>query len=495
MRGTMGLYQPGKTESSNGGLDRPPGDKGWFANGMSNIGSGFRDFGGGLSRFFSGNNDWSAPVPTIAQNPYSSGNYDEAQYQAVMRAYAAMTPEERLAAGPPPPPPEVNPYYSNVNLQRGYTNPLLGQLSEAAAGRGPSQAQNALREGTATTVATQFGAAATPSVGGAQQAALVANAQNNAAGAMQQSARQAAQLRAQEMTDARQQLGNVLNQQQGTNTQAMGLQLDREKANQNAAMGINTLNQKTGQENRGGIASLWGNISDIRAKEDMQPLAPSGFQSTIPSQSAASIYGSGGVTPAPSYMPQIESPPPTVQQAPEHEGFLSKIFSDERSKEKIRALEGALMESRRTADTIAGTGVQYPTLGLGGGSGPNAVSFGLGGQTGTTPPTARFADLATPQGSRQALGPVAPYEYRYKPEFAAATGNDTAPRAGIMAQDLERSPNPALRSAVIDTPIGKAIEPRRALSANLALSAGLDKRLRNIEGALSQPTVYPNLAR
>jgi hypothetical protein len=62
-----------------------------------------------------------------------------------------------------------------------------------------------------------------------------------------------------------------------------------------------------------------------------------------------------------------------------------------------------------------------------------------------------------------------------------------------MAQDLEQSPNPALRSAVIDTPMGKAIEPKRAISANLALSAGLDKRLRNIEQGIQAPVQYPNL--
>jgi hypothetical protein len=44
---------------------------------------------------------------------------------------------------------------------------------------------------------------------------------------------------------------------------------------------------------------------------------------------------------------------------------------------------------------------------------------------------------------------------------------------------------------VVDTPNGKAIDGSRALSANLALSAGLDKRLAEIEGAMGKRTQYP----
>lgn len=509
----MGLYEPGPTESSRGGLDRPPDSPGWFENGMNNIGSGIKSFGGGVSRFISGNNDWTAPVPTISTSlTGGSRQWTEADYQNALAVYNQMTPEQQQAMGGPPPAPEVmSPGMANVNLQRGYFNPYVASLAQAAEGKGPSQAQNMLREGTATTVSSQFGAAASPSVGGAQRAALYSNAMSNAAGAQQTGARQSAQLRAQEMTDARQQLGNALNQQQITNTNAMQLGFQREKANQDAEGNINILNQKTGQENRGGaggaIGSFFGSLSDIRAKEDIQPLGA--FQSTIPQQSASSLYGMPGQSSA--ITPTIEPAAPTPQmQVPQKEegGFLSKIFSDEKSKERIRELEGALDESRRTADTLAGTEVQYPKLGPdaagpepwdprgvrpllaewpGDKPRPVAANFARFGTPGG------YAELSSPQGSKAALGPVAPYEYRYKPEFAAATGEDTTPRAGIMAQDLEKSPNPALRSAVIDTPMGKAIDGKRAISANLALSAGLDKRLRNIEQGINQPVQYPSL--
>jgi hypothetical protein len=65
------------------------------------------------------------------------------------------------------------------------------------------------------------------------------------------------------------------------------------------------------------------------------------------------------------------------------------------------------------------------------------------------------------------------------------------PRAGVMAQDLAQSPNPALRSAVVKTPLGLGLDANRAISSSLAMNAGLDKRLRDIEAALKMPTAYP----
>ncbi len=81
--------------------------------------------------------------------------------------------------------------------------------------------------------------------------------------------------------------------------------------------------------------------------------------------------------------------------------------------------------------------------------------------------------------SRDNLGPVKPYTYRYKDDYAAASGNDTAPRLGVMAQDLQKSP--AYQAAVIKTPMGLALDKDRLLSANTAELGGLDKRMRELE--------------
>lgn len=456
------------------------------------------DFSDAFNRFLGGHND-APQVGTTLMTPGVSGGsaqWTEADYQNALNIYNSMTPEQRYASGltAPPPAPELNPGIANVNLQRGAVNPYIASLSAAAAGKGPSQAQNMLREGTATNVATQYGMAATPSVGGAAQAALVQNAQNRAGEAMQQGARQAAQLRAQEMTDARSQLGTALNQQQNTNLQAVGLGTEREKANQQAQIGAGGINAQEGEQNRGGIANIWHQAlsSDIRAKEDIRPMQS--FSSTLGTAAMSPMGIPQQTNPFDyhNYMSQPEQGPAPAAKNDDGGGFFSKLFSDERSKDHIRALEGALAESRRTAEAIGGTAVPYPSLGgatPSGAAGPPTARF-----PDLNPPTARFADLATAAGSRQALGPVHDYEYRYKPDFAAAVGEDTAPRAGIMAQELEQSPNPALRSAVINTPMGKAIEPKRALSANLAMSAGLDKRLSRIEQAISGTQVpYPTV--
>lgn len=65
--------------------------------------------------------------------------------------------------------------------------------------------------------------------------------------------------------------------------------------------------------------------------------------------------------------------------------------------------------------------------------------------------------------------------YKYKPGL----GLDTKRRSGIIAQELEKSP--AFRDAVIETPIGKAIDVRKALSVALAEGANLHARLKKLE--------------
>jgi hypothetical protein len=65
--------------------------------------------------------------------------------------------------------------------------------------------------------------------------------------------------------------------------------------------------------------------------------------------------------------------------------------------------------------------------------------------------------------------------YRYKDEERHGFGE----RAGIMAQDLERSR--AGRAVVVEIPDGKAIDLSKAVSAALAASARLNARLRKVE--------------
>lgn len=72
------------------------------------------------------------------------------------------------------------------------------------------------------------------------------------------------------------------------------------------------------------------------------------------------------------------------------------------------------------------------------------------------------------------LDALKPYRYRYKDEKFGK-----GPRAGIMAQDLERSA--AGKRVVHETPEGKMLDVNKALSAALAGVARVNERLRKVE--------------
>ena len=74
------------------------------------------------------------------------------------------------------------------------------------------------------------------------------------------------------------------------------------------------------------------------------------------------------------------------------------------------------------------------------------------------------------------LGKLAAKTYRYKDEAKHGEGK----RAGILAQDLQKSPMGA--AVVIHTPDGLALDPGKAISAALAATARLHERMSNLEG-------------
>lgn len=91
-------------------------------------------------------------------------------------------------------------------------------------------------------------------------------------------------------------------------------------------------------------------------------------------------------------------------------------------------------------------------------------------------------EMATkPAANRENLGPMNGYQFRYKPKVAAAIGEDTTPRIGTMAQEVEQGP--AGENVVAETENGKALDVNRALGFSLAGLAGLDKRLALLEAA------------
>ena len=76
---------------------------------------------------------------------------------------------------------------------------------------------------------------------------------------------------------------------------------------------------------------------------------------------------------------------------------------------------------------------------------------------------------------REAMDALTPYNYRYKDEGLLGAGK----RVGIMAQDLEKSK--LGKATVVETKIGKVVDPPKAMGLVLASVADLNKRLAKVE--------------
>lgn len=83
-----------------------------------------------------------------------------------------------------------------------------------------------------------------------------------------------------------------------------------------------------------------------------------------------------------------------------------------------------------------------------------------------------------PKSTEDFMSSLKPQEFQYKPGTAASDGEK--PHVGVMAQDLEKTPQGA--SAVMDTPEGKMVDTKQ-LAMMLAASIGdLHSRLSALEG-------------
>lgn len=168
-------------------------------------------------------------------------------------------------------------------------------------------------------------------------------------------------------------------------------------------------------------------------------------------------------------------------------GAAMAMMSDVRNKEAVHLLEPIenpyTVGKRRASDPNTGNswedtgsmlGQALSSRGSNGGSSSDQMDVLMSDERGKTSKA-----LLSEASNRENLGKLHAYEYRYKPEVAARIGQDTEPRVGIMAQDLERAP--AGKGAVMNTEEGKAIDVNRGLSFALAAAAGLDKRVKDLE--------------
>jgi hypothetical protein len=312
---------------------------------------------------------------------------------------------------------------------------LNQMLLDRASGRTPSvaemQTRQAIADAAANTRAQAAGARGINRVS-AQRQAMATSADLSG---------RAAEMGAIQRLQEQQAATNALQQQQGLQAQtvnnAQNQAITLQELGQRGQMSAEQLAQQTAEGNarrKGelktgllqGAGSVLGMLSDIRAKEKIIPV---------------------GVNTSDEQIRDLLADEPGVGQSGPSAEMLALVARNQRARDQDRGV------------------VQVNQLGL-------------------TPEQMQALEarrmLATAAGSKTALQPVSPYLYQYKPAAAASMGTDTAPRAGVMAQDLEKSP--LLQDLVEDTPGGKVIDGPKALSANLAMAAGLDKRLRKLEG-------------
>lgn len=369
-----------------------------------------------------------------------------------------------------------NPEAGQINANQANAERFYGQqigkqqgefsnyLRNAVAGQGPTVAGQQMAAGRAQAIQAARSQAA--SARGGNVALANRMGATGQAQAVQNANRDAAMLRAQEQISREQLLMQQQQNQRMAELQARGLSIDQAKAQlaaETAAMQARTqISEGEANRGQGPAAAAMGAVagllaSDIRAKEDIQPAYGAQLREALsvqpPPQQAAPAA------------PPVQSQPVSFQQPQQAQGggssgalggLIGSFLSDRRAKMAEREVQSL----REELDTI------HKTL-------PEMIRGGA--------PSA--------EQSRQDLDAVQPYTYRYKPEAAAAMGTDTAPRAGVMAQDLQKSP--AYQASVVNTPQGLALDKERLLSANTAELGGLDKRLKDIEDQLKGKATYP----
>jgi hypothetical protein len=345
----------------------------------------------------------------------------------------------------------------------------------------PSLADRQMQQGIAQAQQQQMAAAGSAS--GMNRAAAFRNAQNNAANMTAQGAIQGANQRVQEQQMGAQGYSQGIQAQSnmfqglrsgdvGEQQGIMGLQ-NQSQSNLNQQYqinaGITNANAANEAKATGGLmqlgGSLLGGLSDIRAKEDIHNLTP-------------------GV----------------LAERPSIWGHLSSAF--EPNKDQNPNQNNGQMFNEQDSKNFAQVGSNIGSAIGGGDSGGATSAIGMGGGLGIGSDKNIKTDIkkeADMSPSAHALDHVQPYQFSYKDGFADYIAKQEAqqspnpkasymnafqdakePRIGVMAQDLEKSPEG--KQVVKDGPIGKMIDGKRALGFLLATQADIHHRLSRLEG-------------
>lgn len=414
--------------------------------------------GGLWTDIMGGHNDFQAGQYQASPNSFMWGGSPNGAATDVSR----FNHQQRMALD------RKNYQYNPANNDVGDQNAYVGMLQNAAAGRGPSQAQMQLQMGNQAAQAAAASMAAGARGGGANLAAAQRLAAQQQAAGMANNAQQSALLRQQEMQQAYGQLGQGLQNRGAYNLQ---------RAQTGAQLGL----QNQGLNDQ--LASQYlGAAQDVRKNQLQAGIAGE-------SQMANNFYE-----------PQrINAQTAQANAKADQEGGKGVLglaagalgmFSDERLKTGVQGAESNdvtkmlnMAQKMNGAGSSYGTGYDLGSALSGGGESSDGGSMDMSTLAKYAPlAMAAMSDERLKTGVQGAgsqaekfLDGIHPYTFEYKdPAFGSGR------RMGVMAQDVEKSPMGA--TMVEETPYGKALNMQKGMGVMLAAQADLNKRLRALEG-------------
>ncbi len=358
---------------------------------------------------------------------------------------------------------QANAAWQQQNGARNSQEDSLSLMRQAALGNAPSAAAAQQQQGLDSAIKSQQAMAAS-----ARGPGGLASAQYNAAantGALQQGAvNQAAQLRAQEMAQARGAYGDAASGIRSQDIQGAMGQTQQALAYQGLGQNVGMANlQATGQQNQLD-EQHWEKQSDLDAASNAATMG--------------AITGTIGAA-----------------------AGAASMFSDENIKENISPLQGpqpgddlnALPKTKPEASKLkqglAGFSNQMLNMSKAEQAPHQTAAFQPYQPMNLPPMFHPGMDMQSDERVKSGLNPMhaepaemmdhlEPKSYNYKPGLGLPPGR----KYGIMAQDLEQTPMGA--SVVHDTPRGKVIDAAQATGVHFAAEANLHERLRVLEAKM-----------
>ncbi len=368
---------------------------------------------------------------------------------------------------------------ANQNLASQY-------YGQALSGTQPSLADQQMKQGIAQGQQQQMAAASGSR--GIDRAAAFRQASNNAAQMGAQGAIAGGQQRLQEQQNAASGLANTANQ---TRQQDIGEQLGLDQAQNQAQQNLNQQYQTDAsvqsgnaarqQQAAGNIVSSIGAMfaSDEDAKENITPMS-GGVSDTIGSTDDNGDSGGSSFGKA---MMLAGGHPEMLGKSP-----MNRMGTDSGKNQQTDGVHdlGGFFSSVGSQQQARASD---PPAKIDDGSNSSSGSGGMGGIA------SMVGGMMSDKDSKENLSTLQPYQFDYKTPDAHAMALDAAkhayeqtfedakqPRAGVMAQDLERNPATAPIVERTDGDIRKMLDSKRALGFMLANMGDLNKRISRLEG-------------